>query len=169
MPAVVSDSSPFVYLTLLGRFALLHEIYQQILIPDAVWREVAVAGVHLQEGKNVQTAVAAGWLVVATPAAVPASIGLQIADLGEGERGAILLAIERQAMLIIDEADGRKAAERLGVHCTGTVGVLVEARLRALIPALKPELERLRRETNFRVSDAVLARALAGTGETASS
>ena len=44
MLAVVSDSSPLVYLTRLGRFELLHQLYEGVLIPNAVWREVAVEG-----------------------------------------------------------------------------------------------------------------------------
>lgn len=164
MPAVVSDSSPLVYLTRLERSALLREIYGQVLIPSAVWREVAVVGAHLPEGRNVKGAVAEGWLVVKSPATPAASIGERVADLGDGEREAILLALERQALLI-DEADGRRTAESLGLRCTGTVGVLVEAKLRRLIPALQPELDRLRSATTFRLADAVCRNALAAVGE----
>ena len=38
MPAV-SNSSPLIFLAAIGQFQLLHEIYGEILVPPAVWRE----------------------------------------------------------------------------------------------------------------------------------
>ena len=165
MPVVVSDSSPLVYLTRLGRFELLRQIYGEVLIPSAVWQEVAVAGAGFPEGGTVRQAVADGWLVPVSAGAVRPSIAASIAGLGDAEREAIQLALERGAMLIVDEADGRQAAMLLGIPTTGTVGVLIEARLRRLITTLKPELDRLRSTTNFRLSDPVYHRALAAVNE----
>ena len=47
------------------------------------------------------------------------------ADLGKGERDAILLAQELDAdELIIDDMRGRREAQRRQIHLTGTLGVL---------------------------------------------
>lgn len=163
MHAVVSDSSPFVYLAALGRFELLRVIYGQVLIPEVVWGEVAVRGGSRPEAELVRQARLDGWVLV-VPVVGPVSP--LAAKLDAGEQEAILLAQERGALLIIDEARGRAVAEELGVQCVGTLGVLVEAKLRGVIPLLRPELEKLRAETNFRFTEALFRAALVNASET---
>jgi len=165
MPAVVSDSSPFVYLARLQRFDLLHTLFDQILIPGAVWREVAVASASNPEGLEVVKAAEAGWLKVEEATANPSFRDQGLLGLGEGEREAILLALQKSALLIIDETDGRKVATRLGITSIGTLGVLVQAKLSGLIPELRAELNRLKAETNFRFTDKLFERALRSVGE----
>jgi len=41
MLAVVSDSSPLIYLTRLGQMALLRVLHDSVLVPQAVWDEVS--------------------------------------------------------------------------------------------------------------------------------
>jgi hypothetical protein len=56
------------------------------------------------------------------------------ADLDEGERAAIALAVEVKAdLVLIDEAAGRRVAKGLGMRITGTVGVLRLAAERGMI------------------------------------
>ena len=162
MPAVVSDSSPFVYLATLGRFELLRVIYGQVLIPEAVWIEVAVQGGARPEAVFLRQARVDGWVLVVQ---VAGPVSPLIAKLDVGEREAILLAHQRNALLIIDEARGRAVAEQLGVHCVGTIGVLLEAKLRGLIPALRPELEKLRSGSNFRFTESLFRAVLLKASE----
>jgi predicted nucleic acid-binding protein len=165
MPAVVADSSPLVYLARLGRLELLRLLYSEVLIPDAVWREVAVEGAALAEGRMLMAAASAGWIRVAGCA--PAAVGDEplLQGLDAGEREAITLAIRLRALLIIDEAEGRAAATKLGVKLTGTLGVLVQATRRGFVPRLQTELDRLMVETNFRCADELIVDALKVVGE----
>ncbi|MCX8089787.1 MAG: DUF3368 domain-containing protein [Verrucomicrobiae bacterium] len=161
----MSNSSPLVYLTRLGRLELLPALYREVMIPTAVWTEVAIDGRGRPEADAVQKALAEGWLKVERVIEVCESEEEVFASLGAGEREAIILAQRRNAMLLIDEAEGRAVACRLALRHTGTLGVLLEARSRGLIPGVRPELERLREQTNFRFTEELFDSILRNAGE----
>jgi len=56
----------------------------------------------------------------------PLSISLCL-NLDRGEAEAIILALERNTLLIIDDKDGRNTALSLGIPVTGTIGILLLA------------------------------------------
>ena len=64
MPAVVSDSSPLIYLTRLGHFTWLEQLFHSVIIPEAVWREIIHDGSRYPEAPEVEKAVTAGWIRV---------------------------------------------------------------------------------------------------------
>lgn len=165
MPAVVSNSSPLVYLTRLGRLDLLRELYQEVLIPNAVWNEVAIEGQGRPEAAAVRRAASAGWLKVQSVTDAATAQQPTFPNLGAGEREALGLALLRNGLLLIDEAAGRAAARRLGLRHTGTLGILLEAKSRGLIPDVRSALEQLRDETNFRFTEQLFASTLRKAGE----
>ena len=64
----------------------------------------------------------------------PANISLD-AKLGDGEAEAIGLALEiRAKALLIDERDVTSIARRLGITTVGTLGVLILASAKNLLP-----------------------------------
>jgi predicted nucleic acid-binding protein len=69
------------------------------------------------------------------------------------------------SLLLVDDAQGRKAAAALGIAYTGTVGVLLRAKMERKIVALKPVLELLAARTTFWLSPAIEAAALRQAGE----
>ena len=84
-------------------------------------------------------------------------------DLGESE--AIVLALEKQASyLIIDEFTGRQIADQYGLTVIGLLGVLVQAKQKGLIQAVKPHLEALRQQ-GFRLSQSLIDMVLKRLGE----
>lgn len=58
--------------------------------------------------------------------------------------------------LVIDERLGRQAARQLGLTVTGSIGVLIEAKQRGYIPAVRPLLEAARRQ-GYWLSDELIA------------
>ena len=65
-------------------------------------------------------------------------------ELDRGEASVLALAKEHNAQLvIIDERKARGEARRFGLPVKGTVGVLLEAKQKGLIDAIKPLLETL--------------------------
>lgn len=87
--AVVSNSSPLIALARIQRLDLLPGIFESVLIPPAVAREIAPS-----------ISVLPIWLRIQAPTAMPPE-SLQRRRLGDGEREALALAIELQADWII--------------------------------------------------------------------
>jgi hypothetical protein len=66
------------------------------------------------------------------------------ANLGRGEREAIALAMDTGAdLVILDDQQGRLVSRVKGLSVTGTIGVLIEAKERGVIPSLRPEMDHL--------------------------
>jgi len=148
----------------LGILQLLRQVYGDVLMPPAVWREIVDSDCH-PESDDVRAAADAGWLqvrpcpspLIASPENEP--------GLDQGEAEAISLAKETGSKLIIDERMGREVARRFGVPVVGTVGVFLEAKKAGVIDAIQPWLVRLRDETSFRLSSKVFDLALELAGE----
>jgi uncharacterized protein len=87
-------------------------------------------------------------------------VRLLLPTLDRGEAEVITLALERQARLVLmDELAGRKVAESLNLHVSGSVGILIRARQMGAITAVKPFLEEMKRQGIYfsqRFIDAVL-------------
>lgn len=101
---VVSDTSPILNLARIGRVDLLQSLYRSVLIPSTVYAELMVSDRGSLPG--IDRALAS-WLIVAS-----ASDQKRVEEFREildrGEAEAIVLAIERQAdLLLVDERRGR--------------------------------------------------------------
>jgi predicted nucleic acid-binding protein len=154
---VVSDSSPLIALCDLGKLDLLRLLYGQVVLPDAVWRETAIMGQDKPERKEL---LEASWIeCVKVRNQVLAKSLAQKLDVGESE--AIVLALELNAdLLLMDERLGRNVASRFGIDVTGVVGILLVSKSQGYLPAIKPELDRLRNELDFWLSESLYRRAL---------
>ena len=87
-------------------------------------------------------------------------------ELDRGEAAVLALAVERQAdVVLIDERRARAVATRLGLNVVGVLGVLVEAKHKALVPHLKPILDDLITRAGFWVSAQLYERVLQVVGE----
>ncbi|MDZ7845252.1 MAG: hypothetical protein U5K99_10680 [Anaerolineales bacterium] len=104
---VVSDASPLVNLGRIGKLGLLHDLYGDIVVLEAVWREVVVEG----KGRpGEETIGATDWVKVeeVRNRELVRSLTQQV-DIGESE--AIALAVESQAdLLLMDEKLGREVS-----------------------------------------------------------
>jgi predicted nucleic acid-binding protein len=88
-----------------------------------------------------------------------------LSDLDRGEAEVIALAQELNAdLVIVDERLARRHARRLGLTLTGTLGVLLKAKERRLVPAVGPLISQLRQD-GIRLDDALVAEALDLAGE----
>lgn len=85
-------------------------------------------------------------------------------DLGESETIALAAGLGAD-LVLLDERDGRHVAQTLGLRVMGAVGALIHARRRAMIAALRPELDALRNRAGFYLGTGVYGKALDAVGE----
>jgi predicted nucleic acid-binding protein len=155
---VVADTTPVNYLILIDEIDVLPRLYGRVVIPLAVHEELT----HSRAPASVRVWIAQppDWLEIlsTTP-----NTDTALEMLDAGEREAIALAEQLSfssdsVQLVIDELQGRREAERRGLHVIGTIGVLREAADEGLLD-LRSAIERLR-QTSFHISPAILARLL---------
>ena len=118
-----SNSTPLIALSKIGKIELLREYFGQIYIPKAVYEEVVVNGGILYGAEEVAKA---DWIIVEDVENTLAVESLSM-YLDAGESEAIVLAKEKDCLLIIDDGDGRKVARNMNITITGTVGILLKA------------------------------------------
>lgn len=153
---VVADSGPLHYLILLDQAELLYRFYGQVIIPEAVLRELTSGGTP--QPVRAWLSNPPPWLRVQTVAS--SQLELVTDDLDLGEREAIVLAQLLHAdLLLVDETSGRAEARRRNLRVTGTLGILRTAAEQELIDV--PEVLSRLRSTSFYV-DAGLIRSIFG-------
>lgn len=127
----VSDTSPLIALGQIGAVDLLRDLFVVVLIPPAVRAEAWSVALP-------------AWIHEQAPT-LPLNALITAAALGSGEKETIGLALETPAnYVILDDLPARRVAERLGLQVTGTLGVLLLAKQRRLLPAIRPHLAALR-------------------------
>jgi predicted nucleic acid-binding protein len=149
---VIVNSSPLIALEQIGHLDLLEKLFSTVLIPPAVARE---------------TAPRLTLPVWASERSLTQPIGPQIlrASLGPGESEALSLALEVGARwVILDDRPARRLAEALGLPGIGTLGVLLAAKRRGQLPAVRPCLEALTSH-GFRIATDLYELILSDAGE----
>lgn len=146
---VIADASPLNYLVLIGEIALLPALYDRVLIPLEVHRELQRPGTP--PSVSAWASCIPPWCEVRAVTSTPDAA---LRQLDAGERDAILLALEAGIdTLLMDESEGRREAILRHLHVTGTVAVLEKAAQRGLID-FRATLQRLE-QTNFRLSSRI--------------
>jgi predicted nucleic acid-binding protein len=129
--AVVSNSSPLIGLEQIGQLDLLHHLFEQVLIPNAVAVETRLS-------------VAPRPWICLRPLAQPLRVETKSPALGPGEREAVSLAVEVNAgAIILDDELARRLARELGLPVIGTAGILLVAKERGLIGNVRSHLDAL--------------------------
>jgi predicted nucleic acid-binding protein len=154
------NASPLIYLSRAGLIQLLQLVGAEIVVPLAVAQELRRRG---PEDPAVRALDTNPWLVVIeTP---PVSALIQKWDLGPGESAVLAYAHSAPGTLaILDDLAARRCAGSLGIPIRGTLGLVLLAKQRGVIPAARPALDVMRLAGMY-LSDAVMNQALAMVGE----
>jgi len=147
---VIADTTPVNYLVLIGEIDLLSALYGRVILPATVREELL--RLRAPEPVRAWAKEPPAWLEIRSPSALPDA---SLDRLNPGERDAIGLAEELAAdLVILDDLQGRREAERRRLPVIGTLGVLEEAADRGLLD-LQSAIERLVK-TSFHVSPEIL-------------
>jgi hypothetical protein len=151
---VVSDTSPITSLADVDQLGLLRLLFGSVVIPREVHGELERGNVKLPAWLEVRDVVDRAMVV---------RLG---AELDDGEAEALVLAVELQAeRVLIDELKARAVAARLGLRYVGVLGILLEAKQRGHLAAIRPVLENLVDKAGFWLSEELLRGTLQAAGE----
>ncbi|MGL6343584.1 MAG: DUF3368 domain-containing protein [Waterburya sp.] len=147
---VISNTSPIFYLSTIGQLALLHQLYDEIVIPTTVFQEITNIGNTDVSAVVVPTL---NWIKIQS-ATDRNLVNILSHELDPGEAEAIALAVELKAdRLLMDERLGRNAAIRLELKVTGVLGILIAAKRNNLIQEIKPLLDILIDQVGFWIDE----------------
>jgi predicted nucleic acid-binding protein len=155
------NASPLIGLAHLDGLAWLRKLYGRARITPTVRAEVLTG---LGRPGETEVAAAIRRRQISVLPRDPAGLLLPALDDGEASTIRAALAHGRDALVILDELSARKAARRLGLHCTGTAGVIVEARRARLVTTVRPLFKRLA-DSGFYLSPDLVAAVLVQLGE----
>jgi predicted nucleic acid-binding protein len=127
---VIADTGPIISFSVIDKLDLLDQIFGQVVIPEAVWRELEQYSITLSIPKVLEYRNH----VVAVTQPFPF-----VVKLGDGETEAMQLFREINAdFLLVEDKKAREFAETHRISCIGTPGILELAKRKGLIPALRP-------------------------------
>lgn len=157
---VVSDTTPPISLMKASRLDVLQKMFGEILIPEAVFKELTTNDCFQEEAEQIRNCAFIRRVSVDEQKTV--AILRRATGLDQGESEAIIYADDHQAdFLLMDEAAGRKVAKAMGLRVMGTVGVLVNAFEDGILTAedVEDAFEVLR-NANRRISEELIQNAM---------
>ena len=153
-PAV--NASPLIFLSRAGLLDMLKLEGEEIVIPKTVAEEIRRRGA---DDLTVQAIERTTWLTVIDAPSIPDTI--RAWDLGEGEASVLAWGYANPGtVIIVDDLAARRCAATLGIPVRGTLGLILTAKKRGVIPEARPVLEKLR-QSGMYLSDRILNQALA--------
>ncbi|MBQ2980488.1 MAG: DUF3368 domain-containing protein [Lachnospiraceae bacterium] len=123
---IISDTTPIISLIKADKLYLLEKMFENVIIPKAVYDELTVNEKYGKEIAELKEAIFIKVGKVENNASV--NILRNVTGLDAGESEAIVMAEENDAdLLLMDEHKGRQVAKKLGIRITGTIGILLQA------------------------------------------
>jgi predicted nucleic acid-binding protein len=147
---VVADSSCLILLSKIEELEILRSIYTQIFITKEIAEEFGESLPDWIEIKEISNT----------------ALQLLFEDtLDVGEASALALAFEMQeCTVILDDLKARKAAFKMNIKVTGTIGVILKAKKENKISSARNVFDKML-STDFRISERIINEALKEAGE----
>lgn len=158
-PAVV-NASPLIYLARANLFDLLRLAGEEIVVPSPVAAEIFARG---ENDPTVSAIKKSDWLrEVPVEDSPPVILAW---NLGAGESSVLTWATANPgSRAIIDDLQGRRCAEALGIPLRGTLGLVLMAKRTGRFEKARPILDQLR-SAGMYLSSTVADAALLLVGE----
>lgn len=164
---IVSNASPLIWLSKVGKLSLLKKLFGEVLIPEEVYKEAVEKG--LEEGFSdafvIKESVDNGWIKVIKLDEDGEKLFRKImehaSEIHLGEAQAIILARKNKTLLLMDESSGRAFAEAMGLKVRGTLYIIIEALRKGLLDKNHAkETVLMLASKGFRIEPKLLARLL---------
>ena len=164
---IVSNTSPLIWLSKIGRITLLKKLFGEVIVPEEVYKEAVERG--LQEGFSdvlaIKECIDQGWIKISKLDEREIKLCQRMMEhafeIHLGEAQAIVLARETGALLLMDESSGRAFAETLGLRVRGTLYVVMKALREKLLDRVEAkEIVLALVSKGFRIEPKLLARIL---------
>ena len=138
---VVSNTGPIIALSAINKLDILKRLFDQVVVPEAVHHEI-------MQGGKFYTGLAcykkATWIRVEIPKSPMEPLLETLLD--KGEASVIHLVREKGAdFVLVDERKARKICRNVyKMNVVGSARILVEAKLRGIIPNVREAMEEMR-------------------------
>ena len=138
---LILDSSPLIVLLKSDLENILPELFDEIIVPEAVWQEV-LAGKENDIAKRKLPHL--GWAKRVTKTNLSEKI--EKYNLGKGEKAVLNLALtSSNSRVLLDDYAARKCAKALNLQVIGTGGLLILAKQNNLIFSVSEGIEKIQR------------------------
>lgn len=153
---VIADAGPLIALAKIDQLGLLQALFGGVTITSVVANEVFTDGLY-PETPALKAAVKQDWMSVLSVTddwQVECRDWMNLYQIDMGEATSLTYASRCKAagdhaLVVLDDARGRAAAEHADIAMIGTVGLLLLAKNQGLVPAVKPLLLDLRSHGYF--------------------
>ncbi len=153
---VIADAGPLIALAKIDQLGLLQALFGGVTITSVVANEV-LADDLFPETPVLKAALKQDWMSILSVTddwQVECHDWMNLYQIDLGEATSLTYASRCKAagdpaLVVLDDARGRAAAEHADIALIGTVGLLLLAKNRGLVPAVKPLLLHLRSHGYF--------------------
>ena len=165
MLRVLCNTSPIIGLITIGKLDLLWNLFDEVIIPQAVYDELCAKPIRFHaEVREIEEAVSKGRITVYSvnnEDRVKAMFGrLHFGEL-EVIVGAKELGIE---IAVIDERAARRIASEFLIKTVGILGILLMAKRRGFLSTIREDVDALR-ASGYRISESLYKEVLQEAGE----
>jgi predicted nucleic acid-binding protein len=136
---VVVNASPIICLCKSGLENLIVGLFDEIVIPKPVVEEIL-------SGKEIESSFKTLISSSHVKSKEDVIVDLRVAawDLGNGENSVISFALSHpEYCAILDDREARRCAMSFGCKFMGTIGVIILAKKKGIVPSIREPLQRL--------------------------
>jgi predicted nucleic acid-binding protein len=136
---VVVNASPLICLFKSGLTELFHALFKDIVVPDAVVKEVIAKGAV---DFSAETLISNNWIRQIGNVAIDPRVASW--DLGDGESAVLSFAFRNpEYFAVIDDREARRCATSLQCHCIGTLGIVLLGKKGGMISSVREALVKI--------------------------
>lgn len=157
---VVVNASPLICLFKSGLTDLLPTLFEDIIVPDAVVKEVMAKGAM---DFSAQTLISNNWIQQIGNITIDPRVASW--DLGDGESAVLSFALKNpEYFAVMDDREARRCATSLQCHCIGTLGIVLLGKKRGIISSVRETLVKVQ-NAGLWISDSLVSEICRNVGE----